>query len=81
VGSSRGKGGSCERVEDDQALEVGNGRCKQGLQPGFSSAPVAGFAHTEVLEVVNRRQWWYEDPRGGRRSERPLAGRLRRERP
>jgi hypothetical protein len=50
-----GHGGAVlERVEDDQALEVGDGRCKPGLQPGFSSAPETGFAHTEVLEMIGR---------------------------
>src|ERR1035441_3823768 len=49
-----GQGGAdFERVEHGQALEVGHGRGKQGLQPGFSSAPETGFAHTEVLEVID----------------------------
>jgi len=51
--SVSGGGGVSERAEDSEALDVGDGRCKQGLQPGFSAAPVAGFAHPEVLEVVD----------------------------
>ena len=32
-------GGRGERVENDQALEVGDGRCKQRLQRPFSPSP------------------------------------------
>src|SRR3954452_25034014 len=51
---SGGCGGDlCERVEDDEPLEVGDGGRKQRLQPCSSPAAVAGLAHAEVLKVVD----------------------------
>jgi hypothetical protein len=52
-GSGRRKGSCLEHVEHPEALEVGDGCRKQGLQAGFSPASVAGFAHPEALEMVD----------------------------
>src|SRR5258708_29474095 len=43
----------CERVEHDEAFEVGHGGGEQGLEARLSSASVTGFAHAQVLEVVD----------------------------
>ena len=51
----RREGGSLEHAEHGQALQVGDGSGKQRLQPSFAPAPVTGFAHAEILEVVDLR--------------------------
>src|SRR5436305_9804788 len=51
--SCGGDGGGCERVEDGEAFDVGDGGGEEGLEFRFSSTPVAGLAHPEVLEVID----------------------------
>jgi len=46
-------GSGVERAEHIEALEVGHGGREQRLQARPSSSPVAGLAHTQVLEVVD----------------------------
>ena len=46
-------GGWAEGAEDVETANVGHSGGHEALMSGFASAPVAGFAHAQVLEMVD----------------------------
>ena len=52
-GGQGGVRGLAERAEGGEAADVGHGGGQETLMFGFPPSSVAGFAHAEILEVVD----------------------------